>query len=230
VTSCRFGQDDGATDEAFSTHQDEKEAQWSQLIVEAELGESGNGLDSADLLSFAFTQASADLPLRTRAIATAMTAPFSATRSTIVRSAACHSLLAPARYDVSARCVCRSKRTVSLAVNKVCHEYPTAPSAPRPMYHGHGPCGRHLGTSITVHYHSYSIVPRCMVTAIGGGVHRGQGDNALGAGASVGFVRRSVWFTQGKLLDGIASSRAEKDVPTILEIMQRHPGLVEIQE
>ena len=85
---CRFGQDDGATDEAFSTHQDEKEAQWSQLIVEAELGDSGNGSDSADLLSFAFTQASADLPLRTRAIATAITAPFSATRSTIVHSAA----------------------------------------------------------------------------------------------------------------------------------------------
>ena len=56
------------------------------------------------------------------------------------------------------------------------------------------------------------------------------GDNALGAGASVGFVLLSVWFTQGKLLDGIASSRAEKDVPTILEIMQRHRGLVEIQE
>ena len=53
------------------------------------------------------------------------------------------------------------------------------------------------------------------------------GDNALGAGASVGLCSGVV---QGKLLDGIASSRAEKDVPTILEIMQRHPGLVEIQE
>ena len=53
------------------------------------------------------------------------------------------------------------------------------------------------------------------------------GDNALGAGASVGLCSDVV---QGKLLDGIASSRAEKDVPTILEIMQRHRGLVEIQE
>ena len=53
------------------------------------------------------------------------------------------------------------------------------------------------------------------------------GNNALGAGASVGLFSGVV---QGKLLDGIASSRAEKDVPTILEIMQRHPGLVEIQE
>ena len=105
---CRFGQDDGATDEAFSTHQDEKEAQWSQLIVEAELGDCGNGLDSADLLSFAFTQASADLPLRTRAIATAITAPFSATRSTIVHSA-CSLLRATMHQrDVSAGASARS--------------------------------------------------------------------------------------------------------------------------
>ena len=44
------------------------------------------------------------------------------------------------------------------------------------------------------------------------------------------LVCAPVGVVQGKLLDGIVSSRAEKDVPTILEIMQRHPGLVEIQE
>ena len=52
-------------------------------------------------------------------------------------------------------------------------------------------------------------------------------DNALDAGVSFCLCSGVV---QGKLLDGIASSRAEKDVPTLLEIMQRHPGLVEIQE
>ena len=90
------------------------------------------------------------------------------------------------------------------------------------MYHGYGPCGRHLGTSIASTL--TALFQGAWSSPLAAGL---TGDNALGAGASVGLCSGVV---QGKLLDGIASSRAEKDVPTILEIMQRHRGLVEIQE
>jgi hypothetical protein len=76
-------QGESATDEAFSMHQDEKDAQWSQLVVEVDVGaELSADSDAPDLLALAFTNA--DLAqLRTRAFATAVTAPFVAIRSII---------------------------------------------------------------------------------------------------------------------------------------------------